>query len=189
MNGKSFFLANGTLATGSAIIPEPATELPLGPGTAKIGESDKYALEDHIHPLIPTPLQTKTYTNVIATANDNNGGGFFYLKVRSNTFSDLWHVKVRVIATVPSDVNYYTDTFFDAYGFKNGICAYECLNHIKSTSYRPIYYNSIFFASETGYNNSCGNWIGFNLYNSTNPTSSSYKRMSAKYQYRTSWCC
>ena len=130
-------------------------------------------------------LGEKTYTNVIATANDNNGAGFFYLKVRPNYFTgntttvdsrELWHVKTRVISTVPGQSYYYTDTIFDIWGRESTYCVYSCANQIYSTSYRPIYYNSIFFTNSTGYTNNCGHWIGFNLIYSANPTSTSYKR-------------
>ena len=130
-------------------------------------------------------LGEKTYTNVIATANDNNGAGFFYLKVRPDYFTanttttdsrELWHVKTRVIAMIPGQAYYYTDTIFDIWGRENTYCVYSCTNQIYSTSYRPIYYNSIFFTNSTGYANNCGHWIGFNLYYSTNPTNTSYKR-------------
>ena len=130
-------------------------------------------------------LGTKTYTNVIATANDSNGAGFFYLKVRPNYFSPntttddskkLWHVKTRVVATVPGQSYYYTDTVFDIWGRENTYDVYSCANQIYSTSYRPIYYNCVFFTNSTGYANNCGHWIGFSLYYSTNPTNTSYKR-------------
>ena len=130
-------------------------------------------------------LGEKTYTNVIATANDHNGAGFFYLKVRPTYYTatssteeskELWHVKTRVIATVPGQAYYYTDTIFDIWGRENTYSVYSCANQIYSTSYRPIYYNCAFFTNSTGYTNNCGHWIGFNLYASTNPTSTSYKR-------------
>ena len=124
----------------------------------------------------PDPLDTRTYENVIATANDQNGAGFFYLKVRGDTFQTPWHVKTRVKATVPGDANYFTDTIFDIFGFGNTYSWYSCVNWIRTTSYRPIYYNSHFRVSETGYNNGCGSWLGFSLFYSNNPTNTSYKR-------------
>lgn len=124
----------------------------------------------------PDPIETRTYTNVIATANDQNGAGFFYLKVRGDTYNSNWHIKTRVKASVPGQVGYYTDTTFDLFGFANTYSWYACLNRIRTTSYRPIYYNTHFRVSETGYNNGCGSWIGFSLMYSTNPTSTSYKR-------------
>lgn len=64
VNGKSFFLANGTLATGSAIIPKPATALPLESGTATVGTSVKYAREDHRHPTDTSRASTTDLTNL-----------------------------------------------------------------------------------------------------------------------------
>lgn len=49
--GKSFFLANGALSTGSASVPEPATSNPLMDGAVSVGTSVKYAREDHVHPI------------------------------------------------------------------------------------------------------------------------------------------
>jgi len=73
-------------------------------------------------------LGEKTYTDVIGTANDNNGGGFFYLKIRPNYYQgntttidsrELWHIKTRVVATVPGQSYYYTDSVFDIWGREN----------------------------------------------------------------------
>lgn len=122
------------------------------------------------------PLATHTYTNVIATANSNQGGGFFYLKVRGDTYNTKWYIKTRVLATVPGQELYETDTTFELWGYANTYSGYACMNKIKTTSYRPIYYNSYFRVSETGYNNNCGGWIGFNLVYATNQTNTSYKR-------------
>lgn len=122
------------------------------------------------------PIETKTYTNVIATANDQNGAGFFYLRVRGNTYNGIWHIKTKVHAYVESSALYDTTCYFDLWGSSNTYQNFASMNIIRSTSYRPIYYNCHFRVSETGYNNGCGSWVGFSLYNSTNQTSASYKR-------------
>lgn len=124
----------------------------------------------------PVAINSRTFTNVIAASNDNEGGGFFYLRFRGTTYQDYWHVKVRVKAWCPSNANYEITTTFDIFGYANTYSWFACLNKLKSTSYRPIYYNSLFLLSSTGYNNGCYNYIGFNLANATNPTSTSYKR-------------
>lgn len=122
------------------------------------------------------PIQTKTYTNVIATANNNQGAAFFYMKVRANTWNSTWRIKVRLLATVPGQDLWRNDTIFEIWGFQNTYSAYSCNNHITTTSYRPIYYHSHFRVSQTGYNNGCGGWIGFNLWYAQNNTNTSYKR-------------
>lgn len=121
-------------------------------------------------------LDTRTYTGVIATTNDNRGGGFFYMKVRGNTWNSRFRIKVRVRVTVPGQELYSLDSIFEAWGFQNGVLGYSATNHILSTSYRPIYYHSVFLTNSAGYNSDCGHWIGINLYASTNPTNTSYKR-------------
>jgi len=121
-------------------------------------------------------LGSKTYTGVIASANTQQGGGFFYLKVRGTTWNTRWRVKTRVRATVPGQALYDTDTVFEFWSYADVIGGYACENHILNTSYRPIYYNSVFTVSEAGYNNGCGAWIGFSLQYSASPVDASYKR-------------
>ena len=122
------------------------------------------------------PKASKTYTNVIATSNDNAGGGFFCIRFKAATYNDMWRIKYRVRATVPGYVEYNTETICEVNGTNSTYRSYYCWNNIKNTSYRPVYYNSIFFASSTGYTNGMYHYCGFNLYNSTNATSTSYKR-------------
>ena len=122
------------------------------------------------------PIQTKTYTNVIATANDQNGAGFFYAKVRGTTYDTVWHVKVRVIASVPSNVNFYATSIYDLWGTANTYLSYKCQNAIKNTSYRPLYYNTLFRVNSTGYTNNMGSWIGFSLFYANSPTDTNLKR-------------
>lgn len=141
-----------------------------------------YDLKDSVAMAYPyqRPLDTRTYTDVIATSNDNVGGAFFYAKVRATTYRTRWRVKVRVRATVPGSASnadmYNTDSIYEIWGVQNTYCGYSTQNKILSTSYRPIYYHCYFRVSSTGYNNDCGNWLGFSLYYATNPTNTSYKR-------------
>lgn len=126
------------------------------------------------------PIESRTYTDVIATANENRYAGFFYMKLRATSYTDMWRVIVRVRATVPGNASnalyYETDSTMELWGYANTYDGYYNKNLIKSTSYRPIYYHSIFFVSQTGYSNDCGNWLGINLLYATNNTNTSYKR-------------
>lgn len=158
-------MANSHMTFGVDLLPKTTNTYALGNSNQKWKIYGDFA-----------PLDTKTYTNVIATSNDNRGGGFFYLKVRGDTYNSKWYVKTRVLATVPGQELYETDTVFELWGYANTYCGYACMNKIKSTSYRPIYYNCYFRPSSTGYNNNCGGWIGFSLYYATNPANTSYKR-------------
>ena len=137
-----------------------------------MSSDDKVALDA----LANVPLQTKTYTDVIATENNNRYGGFFYMKVTPESYNTIWHIKVHVKATVPSNTNYYTDSIFDLWGMQNTYSCYETRNRILSTSFRPFYYHSYFITNSTGLSNGCGHWIGFNFLYATNPTDTSLKR-------------
>ena len=74
-----------------------------------------YDIKDNVAMNLPyiRPLMTKTYTDIIATSNDNRGAGFFCIKVRGDTWTSTWRVKFRIRASVPSGTNaqyYYTDS-------------------------------------------------------------------------------
>lgn len=144
--------------------------LPNNGGTFDI--KDAYAMQ---YPYLRA-IDSKTYTDVIATENDNRGAGFFFLKIRGDTYDTLWHVRVHIQATVPSNELYHTDTLFDLWGCANTYSAYLCENHIRATGYRPIYSNSLFCVSAAGYDNGCGSWIGVNLTSSKDPTVAAQKR-------------
>lgn len=126
------------------------------------------------------PIDTHTYTDIIATSNENRYATFFYARLRAPTYNDRWRIVVRVRATVPGSASnaglYSTDTTMELWGYANTYGGYYNKNIITSTSYRPVYYHSVFFVSQTGYDNNCGDWIGINLCNSFNPTNASYKR-------------
>lgn len=142
----------------------------------QLPNGNNYEIKDSVARAYHEPIETKTYTDVIATKNESQHATFFYLKLRGDTYNTKWYIKTRVFATIPDKILYETDTIFELWGYANTYGGYACMNKIKSTSYRPIYYNSYFAVSETGYNNNCGGWIGFNLVSSNNNTSTSYKR-------------
>lgn len=141
-----------------------------------------YEVKDSVAMAYPyqRPIATKTYTDVIATSNDHVGAAFFYAKVRATTYRTRWRVKLRVRATVPGSASnadmYNIDSIYEIWGVQNTYNGYSTQNKILSTSYRPIYYHCNFRVSSTGYNNGCGNWLGFSLASSTNQTNASYKR-------------
>ena len=146
----------------------------------KVPDVTVYNIKDAVARAYHEPIDTRTYTNVLATSNDNVGAGFFYLKVTPDTYSySRWRIKVRVKATVDgtgAQKYYDTDTFFHVWGSAATVYGWICENKILNTSYRPIYYNSVFLTSSTGYTNGCSHWVGFNLWYSGNPTSTSYYR-------------
>lgn len=50
VEGKTFHLASGAAAVGTASIPEPSSTTPAMDGTAAVGTATTYARADHVHP-------------------------------------------------------------------------------------------------------------------------------------------
>ena len=149
------------------------TNITMNPSTSTITASEFVGdiKASHIKPTL-----TKTYENVIATANNQNGAGFFYGKIRPNNYDAIWSVKVRITASVPGSTSYYTTSIYELCATTNTYLAYSCWNAIRSTSARPIYYNSYFRINSAGYTNGMSGWIGFSLLSSNEPTNTNYKR-------------
>lgn len=126
------------------------------------------------------PIETKMYTQVIGTANDSQHAAFFYMKLRALDYNNKWHVVVRVHAYCPgsASMTYMFDTVseFEVWGYGSTYCGYKVMNYITNRDYLPFYYHSLFLVSATGYDNNCGNWLGFNLASSKNPANTNYKR-------------
>ena len=143
-------------------------------------ENNVYNLGDNTHKWKiygeVAPLASKTYTNVIATANNQNGAGFFYAKVRGNNYNEIWHTKIRIIVSVPNNTNFYATSIYELWGITNTYISYKCQNAIRSTSYRPVYYNTYFRINQAGYTHNMGGWLGFSLLSSNNPTDTNLKR-------------
>lgn len=121
-------------------------------------------------------IDTRTYTGIIGTANDWRRASFFFAKINSASYDDIWHVKLRITVTVPGHDEYYAQSVSELWGAKNAIVSYKNQNVFKSTSYRPVYYIVCFEPSELGFENGTRPWIGISLYASTNPVNTSYKR-------------
>lgn len=119
------------------------------------------------------PIETKTYTGVIASANDDAHGVFVYATVRPTTYATQWHVKYKMRAYVPGKVNYNQYSVIDYYGYKDTINY-----HIINTTSTSLCYHQhrVYKLKEVGFNNGYGHALATRIYGSTNPTSSTYAR-------------
>lgn len=135
-----------------------------------------YVKSDTLYENQIKPIETHTYTNIIGTDNNNRYAGFFFAKVNSENYTDVWHVKMKITVTVPGQVNYNLSTITEMWGTESSFLSYKNQNTIKNTSYRPMSYLSLFRPTQTGFQNGCRHWLGINLTSSVNPTNTSYKR-------------
>jgi len=123
-----------------------------------------------------TILQSKTYTNVIGTANNNPGAVFYFLSVNPTDWNFPCIITYRITAKI-SGVNSGTAVSILKVAFtRNTQTAYGVWNYIGNTSYRPYYYHYRYLATETGFNAGYGHLLGIGLNSSYNPTTAANAR-------------
>ena len=123
------------------------------------------------------PLETKTYTDIIGvTDNTDANCAFFFGSVRPESFTKTWAVKYRIHVWCESNANYnaVADVFFE--GAQSGLASYAVFNNIYNTSYRPVYYHSMYRLTQTGYNANYGHALGFSLRDSNERLTTSLMR-------------
>lgn len=134
----------------------------------------------HDMPLSLSPVATGIIATIPSggTAVTQQTGSFFYGAVRPDNYTLPWRVKVRIHITAAGRSDNYArqDNEFDITGNSSTYMLYSCRNQLGNASYRPYYYNVMFFASQTGYNNDCSHYMGIDLRNSWNPTNATYSR-------------
>ena len=122
------------------------------------------------------PLQSKTYTGIYATADNDTQGYQYYGNIKPVAVKTPWHIKLRIRGSVPGQADYYCDNIFDMHGMRQTYSSYYCWNNIQNTSYKCYYYNAIRYASSDTNTTTYGHTIGMYLRSCANCTSTSYKR-------------
>ena len=173
-NGKLTIQKNGTSVgeftanqsgntTANIIVPTTPSDIGAAPES-----------HTHIFPDIK-PIQSKTFTDIIATANNVDNATFYFGKLMPDSWTDAVHLRYRVKVYCPSSTNYYQYADVNYYGYASSF-TYMLENLIYSGSYRTAYSHSLYRLTSTGRSAGYGHLVGESLYNSTNPTNSSYKR-------------
>lgn len=126
------------------------------------------------------PEQSKTYTGVIASANDQNNGALYFMKIQPNDYYDLWSIKYRVTATMNgiSEANGSGYESSEVYicGVRDTYSAYRAWNDISNSNYRPYYYHCFYRAKAAGINGGYGHALGIHLRYAYNPTEAANAR-------------
>lgn len=130
---------------------------------------------DHI-----APMMTKTYTGVIASANDQDNGALYFIKIVPDDYYGTWSIKYRVSAIIAgvSAANGYGAEKSEVYitGMRDTYSAYRAWNDISNASYRPYYYHCFYRAKAAGITNGYGHVVGVHLRYSYNPTTTANVR-------------
>lgn len=148
-------------------------------GTAYNIKDNNGEKSSHIHDSTSfVPIESKTYTGVIAASNDDANCYKYCIKVVPDSYGGQWDIKYRLIATIDNvsaaNGNGKQESLIYISGMRNTYAAYQTWNNITNTSYRPIYYHTFRPATEAGI--SYGHLIGPSLRYAYNPATSTNKR-------------
>lgn len=122
------------------------------------------------------PIASKEYSNIIATANDDAKGTFYFGNIKPVDYYTPWKIKYRVQVKVNGITDGYETSDIIISGAKNTYYAYQTYNSITNTSYRPYYYHILYTCTQTGISNGYGHLFGISLRYSYNPTTTSNAR-------------
>lgn len=150
----------------------------------KLPDNTTYDLKDnsgslsshlhHINDLVP--LESKTYTNVVATANNFDGGWFFYGKLLPTDFYAIYkiHYRITSIAAGRNDAKTVCDVWIC--GTQSSLLAYASFNRIANASYLAQHHNELYRATSAGITGEYGHLIGVRLQSAWNPTTAANSR-------------
>ena len=122
------------------------------------------------------PVASKTYTGVIASANNYANGTFYYGTVMPTSFYTTWGLRYRVEVSAAGQDQSHAIADLYVFGTKDALQATSSWNIIENTSYYPAYNNSIYRAKEAGINAGYGHALGVRIYSSWNPTTAANAR-------------
>lgn len=122
------------------------------------------------------PLQTKQYTGIIGTANNNPGAVFYFMSIRPEDWNKPCKVTYRIYAEMDGQTAGKAFSIMSIVFSRNTTAAYDVWNYIGHTDYRPYYYHYRYLATATGYNNNYGHLMGIGLNSSYSPTTATYAR-------------
>ena len=149
-------------------------EYKIGDGTHRWSDLD-YIKPSYTYPELE-PLMTKTYNNVICTANSDPAGYLYFMTIKPNNYNTAWTIRYRVHATIAGVTGGYQDSEVLIEGTRNTYLAYSTYNAVNNTSYRPYYYHMYFAANETGQANNYPHLLGFRFQSSYNPATTANSR-------------
>lgn len=122
------------------------------------------------------PLNTKTYNNIVMTANNDPNGWVYFAKILPSSFADLIYVKYRIRAEAAGTTNSYNDSIVEYWIHKSTVRGYSIYNKIKHPDYRAFYNHSLYRAKEAGITNDYGHLLGIRFTSSWNPATAANAR-------------
>ena len=128
----------------------------------------------HIHDSTSlVPIQSKTFTDVIGTANNWSDATFFFGSIRPTAWGDIWKIKFKVQIYVPGNTSYMQLNDVMWSGSQGSLRTYSSMNTVVN---HLAYYGVIYRLKSAGYTNGYGHSAGCRFYSSNYPIDPNYKR-------------
>lgn len=122
------------------------------------------------------PLQTKTYTDVVMTANNDPNGWVYFAKCVPSSTTDMIYIKYRVRAESAGSTNSFNDSIVEYWMQGASVRGYTTYNKIKHTDYRAFYNHSLYRAKAAGITDGYGHLLGIRFTSSWNPATAANAR-------------
>lgn len=125
-----------------------------------------------------SPEQTKTYTGVIATANNDTDGSLYFGRIIPDDYHVPWRIRYRMdvqIAGLSSDTDRNSMYDVELKGLNNTYYGYKNDN-LCNTTYRGIYSHLLYPCTNAGINAGLGHLVGVRLYYAYKPATAANSR-------------
>ena len=119
------------------------------------------------------PLISKTFTDVIGTANDWANATFFFGSVKPIGWYDIWKIKFKILIYSPGKNTYIQESEVMMSGDQGALRSYSSMNTVAN---HLVYYGVLYRLKSAGFTNGYGHSIGCRFYSSNYPTDTNYKR-------------
>ena len=147
----------------------------------KLPSGNTYNIKDnsgekssHLHDSTSlVPLISKTFTDVIGTANDWANATFFFGSVKPTGWYDIWKIKFKILIYSPGKNTYIQESEVMMSGDQGVLRSYSSMNTVVN---HLVYYGVLYRLKSAGFTNGYGHSIGCRFYSSNYPIDTNYKR-------------
>ena len=120
------------------------------------------------------PLKSKTFTDVIASANNWANGVFFFGSIKPTTWNTTWRIRYKINVYVPNHPNYCQMATVTVSGRQGTLTSFASFNTIGE--YYVCYYHELYRLKADGFTNGYGHSLGVRFQSAYVPTDTDYKR-------------
>lgn len=119
------------------------------------------------------PIAARTYSGIIASANDAANGIFVYATVRPTTWDAQWYVRYKMRAHVPGQTAYDQYSTVEFFGYRD-VLNFSIYN---SQGVYICYHNhQVYRLKAAGFNAGYGHALAARIYSASQPTATAYAR-------------